>query len=433
MSVDCKAREVELTPYSSYSIAPTEPSPSVGSSCYYDENTMVVPASKANGGRTSGVNSLGGVGGGSCSGKTETPSPSQSSISMSGVRLASSPVELEGGSQTKADLELLLRGEGVDVDGEAHGRTQLLGVAPGATPGAVDGDPTGAAGCRTLAATPVAGPQHDCFLSGDARLSGGRSARTTSSSRGGGARGRHSNTNSKRSSRVAVSCSSGLRQRSLSPRSSSTGGGVGEMPYGGGFVYTTTTSDGGFAVVKPSGVGRSSGSAERHSTTRRGERSEVRSAGTDADRGRDGEESSDSMRPTRSTQTCESENHLYHEDDHDDSVPILGLGGDRDVRGDASANSSGDWSSSAAQQQWRSSGYQGNEGWSGGDLFTVSGADERLFRWRVRACWCCGAVLLVVGSLVNFASFGFAPQSLLASLGSVQFVSNVVFGKVRKY
>ena len=47
-----------------------------------------------------------------------------------------------------------------------------------------------------------------------------------------------------------------------------------------------------------------------------------------------------------------------------------------------------------------------------------------------KALWCAGAVLLVVGSLVNFASFGFAPQSLLASLGSVQFVSNVVFGKV---
>lgn len=50
--------------------------------------------------------------------------------------------------------------------------------------------------------------------------------------------------------------------------------------------------------------------------------------------------------------------------------------------------------------------------------------------WRIKAVWWCGAVLLVMGSLVNFASFGFAPQSLLASLGSVQFVSNVVFGKV---
>ena len=39
---------------------------------------------------------------------------------------------------------------------------------------------------------------------------------------------------------------------------------------------------------------------------------------------------------------------------------------------------------------------------------------------------------MVAGSLVNFASFGFAPQSLLASLGSVQFISNVIFGKVRR-
>lgn len=49
-----------------------------------------------------------------------------------------------------------------------------------------------------------------------------------------------------------------------------------------------------------------------------------------------------------------------------------------------------------------------------------------------KALWYTGAILLVVGSLVNFASFGFAPQSLLASLGSVQFVSNIVFGKVRR-
>ncbi|CAN0307719.1 unnamed protein product, partial [Ectocarpus sp. 12 AP-2014] len=50
--------------------------------------------------------------------------------------------------------------------------------------------------------------------------------------------------------------------------------------------------------------------------------------------------------------------------------------------------------------------------------------------WMETALWYLGAVLLVTGSLVNFASFGFAPQSLLASLGSVQFISNVVFGKV---
>lgn len=54
------------------------------------------------------------------------------------------------------------------------------------------------------------------------------------------------------------------------------------------------------------------------------------------------------------------------------------------------------------------------------------------FEWKTKALWYLGAFLLVAGSLVNFASFGFAPQSLLASLGSVQFISNVIFGKVRR-
>ena len=41
-----------------------------------------------------------------------------------------------------------------------------------------------------------------------------------------------------------------------------------------------------------------------------------------------------------------------------------------------------------------------------------------------------GATLFVIGSLTNFVSFGLAAQSLLASLGGVQFVANIVFGKV---
>ena len=39
-----------------------------------------------------------------------------------------------------------------------------------------------------------------------------------------------------------------------------------------------------------------------------------------------------------------------------------------------------------------------------------------------------GILTFSLGSLVNFMSFGFAPQSLLAALGSAQFVSNVAFG-----
>lgn len=73
------------------------------------------------------------------------------------------------------------------------------------------------------------------------------------------------------------------------------------------------------------------------------------------------------------------------------------------------------------------SGFGGRGGVAGsaGD----HGAREE-FEWKSKALWYVGAFLLVAGSLVNFASFGFAPQSLLASLGSVQFISNVVFGKV---
>jgi len=44
--------------------------------------------------------------------------------------------------------------------------------------------------------------------------------------------------------------------------------------------------------------------------------------------------------------------------------------------------------------------------------------------------WYFGIIFFIVGSLVTFSSFGFAPQSLLAALGSVQFVSNVIFGSV---
>lgn len=48
----------------------------------------------------------------------------------------------------------------------------------------------------------------------------------------------------------------------------------------------------------------------------------------------------------------------------------------------------------------------------------------------IHSLWYTGASSLGAGSILNFISMGFAPQSLLASLGSVQFISNVVFGKV---
>ena len=45
--------------------------------------------------------------------------------------------------------------------------------------------------------------------------------------------------------------------------------------------------------------------------------------------------------------------------------------------------------------------------------------------------WIVGTVVFVSGSLLNFCSYAFAAQSMLASLESVQFVTNLIFGKVR--
>lgn len=41
--------------------------------------------------------------------------------------------------------------------------------------------------------------------------------------------------------------------------------------------------------------------------------------------------------------------------------------------------------------------------------------------------WVVGMSFFTVGNILNFVSFGFAAQSLLAALGSIQFVSNVIF------
>mmetsp|Transcript_4772 Transcript_4772/g.10253 ORF Transcript_4772/g.10253 Transcript_4772/m.10253 type:complete len:583 (+) Transcript_4772:116-1864(+) len=43
--------------------------------------------------------------------------------------------------------------------------------------------------------------------------------------------------------------------------------------------------------------------------------------------------------------------------------------------------------------------------------------------------WLLGTFIFVSGSLLNFASYAFAAQSMLASLESVQFVTNLLFGK----
>lgn len=46
---------------------------------------------------------------------------------------------------------------------------------------------------------------------------------------------------------------------------------------------------------------------------------------------------------------------------------------------------------------------------------------KRIREWQV------GVTIMVGGGIANFVSFGFAPQSLLSALGSIQFVSNVFF------
>jgi len=55
------------------------------------------------------------------------------------------------------------------------------------------------------------------------------------------------------------------------------------------------------------------------------------------------------------------------------------------------------------------------------------GADEEPNLCK-SSTWVTGTVIFVTGALLNFASYGFAPQSTLASLESIQFVSNLFFG-----
>lgn len=52
--------------------------------------------------------------------------------------------------------------------------------------------------------------------------------------------------------------------------------------------------------------------------------------------------------------------------------------------------------------------------------------DCRSMRW----CWYVGVVLLVLGALCVFASYPFAEQSLLGALISLQFISNIAFGRL---
>jgi hypothetical protein len=64
---------------------------------------------------------------------------------------------------------------------------------------------------------------------------------------------------------------------------------------------------------------------------------------------------------------------------------------------------------------------------SGGKSNKTNKTKDSMF--NSRNIWALGLTIFSVGCLVNFASFAFAAQSLLAALGTVQFVSNVFFAK----
>ena len=57
---------------------------------------------------------------------------------------------------------------------------------------------------------------------------------------------------------------------------------------------------------------------------------------------------------------------------------------------------------------------------------TPSGDTKELMRKKL---WHIGAFILLAGSICTFVSFAYAPQSMLAALGSVQFLSNVFFAR----
>lgn len=61
------------------------------------------------------------------------------------------------------------------------------------------------------------------------------------------------------------------------------------------------------------------------------------------------------------------------------------------------------------------------------DSIETGGEPISFFQSRT---WILGTIIFVSGSLINFASFAFAAQSLLASLQSVQFITNLLLGKI---
>ena len=70
---------------------------------------------------------------------------------------------------------------------------------------------------------------------------------------------------------------------------------------------------------------------------------------------------------------------------------------------------------------------------AGEDIDKVNATENLDHSEEVDGCksktWIMGTIIFVSGSLLNFASYSFAAQSLLACLEAVQFVTNLLFGK----
>mmetsp|Transcript_11202 Transcript_11202/g.13680 ORF Transcript_11202/g.13680 Transcript_11202/m.13680 type:complete len:641 (-) Transcript_11202:269-2191(-) len=64
------------------------------------------------------------------------------------------------------------------------------------------------------------------------------------------------------------------------------------------------------------------------------------------------------------------------------------------------------------------------------DTSAGNGLDEEVGTNPMKsATWIVGTIVFVSGSILNFGSYAFAAQSMLASLESIQFVTNLLFGK----
>ena len=74
-----------------------------------------------------------------------------------------------------------------------------------------------------------------------------------------------------------------------------------------------------------------------------------------------------------------------------------------------------------AQQQLKATARGGGDGHGGSISEEVDPAKSKV--------WCVGTFIFIAGAVVNFVSYAFAPQSILAALEAIQFVTNIFFGR----